>query len=77
MTADKSFREPILFEDDLNSRHHDGPAMFYAQYQKMIINRNQRVKVEGREKVYEWRPGLYDVQFDSAKSSWKVARVVL
>jgi len=68
-----NFGAPELFEDDLNSRHHDGPAMFYAGDQKMIINRNQRIKVVGREKVYEWRPGLYDVTFDSAKSSWGVS----
>jgi outer membrane protein OmpA-like peptidoglycan-associated protein len=67
------FGKTTLFEDDLNTRHHDGPAMFYAQYQKMIINRNQRVKVPGREKVYEWRPGLYDVQFDAAKNSWQIS----
>lgn len=71
-TADHRFGEPQLFEKELNTRHHDGPAMFYAQYQKMIINRNQRVKVEGREDVFEWRPGLYDAQFDQAKSSWQV-----
>ena len=44
------FSEVGLFEDDLNTRHHDGPAVFFAGYKKMIINRNQRVKVEGREK---------------------------
>ena len=70
-TADR-FGEPMLFEEDLNTRHHDGPAMFYAQFKKMIINRNQRVKVEGRENVFEWRPGLYDAQFDQGKSSWQV-----
>lgn len=63
--------EPKLFEEDLNTKHHDGPAAFYSKFQKMIINRNQRVKVEGKKKLYEWRPGLYDVQFDLAKSSWE------
>ena len=71
-TGVDQFAEPSLFEDDLNSRHHDGPAMFYARNQKMIVNRNQRVKAAGRENVFEWRPGLYDAEFDSAKSSWKV-----
>jgi outer membrane protein OmpA-like peptidoglycan-associated protein/tetratricopeptide (TPR) repeat protein len=70
--GEQGFAEATLFEDDLSTKHHDGPATFYAQYQKMIINRNQRVKVQGREKLYEWRPGLYDVQFDPAKSSWKI-----
>ncbi len=71
-TPGHQFGEPALFEDDLNSRHHDGPAMFYAGDQKMIVNRNQRVKAVGRENVYEWRPGLYDAEFDSVKSSWKI-----
>jgi outer membrane protein OmpA-like peptidoglycan-associated protein len=71
-TVDRGFGEPTLFEDDLNTRHHDGPAMFYAQYQKMLINRNQRVEVEGRKNVFEWRPGLYDAGIDQAKSSWKI-----
>ncbi len=71
-TPGQRFGEPTLFEDELNTRHHDGPAMFYSQYQKMIINRNQRVEVEGRENVFEWRPGLYDARFDAAKSSWEV-----
>jgi len=71
-TTDSHFGESTLFEDKLNSRHHDGPAMFYAQFQKMIINRNQRVEVEGRENVFEWRPGLYDALFDQAKSSWQI-----
>ena len=72
-SGDHQFEEPTLFEDELDTRYHDGPAMFYAQFQKMIVNRNQRVEVKGRKNVFEWRPGLYDAQFDKAKSSWKVA----
>ena len=71
-SGDHQFEEPTLFEDELDTRYHDGPAMFYAQFQKMIVNRNQRVEVKGRKNVFEWRPGLYDAQFDKAKSSWKV-----
>jgi outer membrane protein OmpA-like peptidoglycan-associated protein/tetratricopeptide (TPR) repeat protein len=71
-SSNQALGEPKLFEDDLSTKHHDGPAAFYSKFQKMIINRNQRVKIEGREKVYEWRPGLYDVQFDQKKSAWQV-----
>ncbi len=71
-SADHQFEEPTLFEETLDTRYHDGPALFYAQYQKMILNRNQRVEVEGRKNVFEWRPGLYDAAFDKAKSSWNV-----
>jgi outer membrane protein OmpA-like peptidoglycan-associated protein/tetratricopeptide (TPR) repeat protein len=72
-SGDHQFAEPTLFEDELDTRYHDGPVMFYAQFQKMIVNRNQRVEVKGRKNVFEWRPGLYDAQFDKTKSSWKVA----
>ncbi|WP_276371299.1 OmpA family protein [Chryseolinea sp. H1M3-3] len=71
-TPDQRLGEPTLFEDDLDTRHHDGPATFYSQHQRMIINRNQRVEVEGRENVFEWRPGLYDARLDVKKSSWEV-----
>ena len=71
-SGDHQFEEPTLFGDELDTRYHDGPAMFYAQFQKMIVNRNQRIEVKGRKNVFEWRPGLYDAQFDKAKSSWKV-----
>ena len=67
----KGLADVILFEDDLSTKHHDGPAAFYYDFKKMIINRNQRVKVEGRRKVYEWRPGLYDAALDEQKS-WQV-----
>lgn len=67
----KGLADAILFEDDLSTKHHDGPAAFYYDFKKMIINRNQRVKVEGRRKVYEWRPGLYDAVLDEQKS-WQV-----
>ena len=69
--AREGFAAAILFEEDLSTRHHDGPAAFYDDYQKMIINRNQKIKVEGRRKLYEWRPGLYDVTIDG-KKSWQV-----
>jgi len=66
------FSAPVLFEGELNTRFHDGPAIFYDNFRRMIVNRNQTVKVEGREDLYEWRPGLYDAQFDQEKSAWSV-----
>ncbi|HZB14181.1 MAG TPA: OmpA family protein [Chryseolinea sp.] len=71
-SGNQQFTAATLFEDDLDTRHHDGPAAFYSQYQKMIINRNQRIEVNGRKNVFEWRPGLYDAKFDKTKSSWEV-----
>lgn len=67
----QEFGSPILFEDDLSTKHHDGPAAFYDDYKRMIINRNQKIKVEGRRKLYEWRPGLYEAALDKDRS-WLV-----
>ncbi|MBA4054573.1 MAG: hypothetical protein C0490_07670, partial [Marivirga sp.] len=72
VTGDTTFGMPLLFEKDLNTRHHEGPAMFYGQHKKMILNRNQTVTVEGREDVYERRLALYDALIDEGKSTWKV-----
>lgn len=72
-SKDGKFKEPELFEKDLNTRHHDGPAVFYDQYRKMILNRNQRVEVEGREDVFELRPGLFDASFNEGRSTWDVS----
>lgn len=69
---DDVFTSPELFEKDLSTKHHDGPAMFYANYQRMILNRNQRIRVEGREDVYELRPGLFEALFNPGKSTWDV-----
>lgn len=66
------FTEATLFEKDLNTRHHDGPTMFYDNFQKMIVNRNQRAPVAGREEVFEMYTGLYDAHYDSRKGDWEV-----
>lgn len=68
----KDLSTPQLFERDLNTSYHEGPAMFYDQYRKMILNRNQTVTVEGREDVYERRLALYDAVIDEGKATWKV-----
>lgn len=70
--TDAGFANAELFEKDLNTRHHDGPASFYQGFGKMILNRNQRTQAEGREEVYELRPGLYDAVFNNKKSDWIV-----
>jgi outer membrane protein OmpA-like peptidoglycan-associated protein len=68
----KSFTIPELFEKDLNTRYHEGPAVFYSQNRKMILNRNQSVKVVGTEDAYERHLALYDAVVDEGKSTWKV-----
>ena len=70
--TDTGFTAAELFEKDLNTRHHDGPAAFYGNYENMIVNRNQRTPVSGREDIYEMYPGLYDARFNSRKGDWDV-----
>lgn len=69
---ENGFAPVELFEKDLNTKHHDGPAAFYSNYQKMIVNRNQSSPVSGREDVYEMYPGLFDAQLDSRRGNWDV-----
>jgi outer membrane protein OmpA-like peptidoglycan-associated protein/tetratricopeptide (TPR) repeat protein len=71
-TTPKHFTSPELFEKDLNTKYHEGPAMFYAQNRRMILNRNQTVRVVGSEDAYERRLALYDGIIDEAKSTWRV-----
>ena len=71
-SGNKSFTLPELFEKDLNTRYHEGPAMFYNQNRSMILNRNQSVKVVGTEDAYERRLALYDAVLDEGKSTWKL-----
>jgi len=71
-TGPNSFDHPVIFDRQLNTQYHDGPAAFYAHFQKMIINRNQSILMPGTEDIYELRPGLYDAEFDQKKSLWYV-----
>jgi len=68
----KSFTIPELFEKDLNTPYHEGPAVFYNQNRKMILNRNQSVNVVGAEDAYERHLALYDAAVDEGKSTWKL-----
>lgn len=72
VTSDKHFGKALLFESERNTRYHEGPAVFYNQYKKMILNRNQTATVEGKENVYERRLALYDALYDEGKSHWDV-----
>jgi outer membrane protein OmpA-like peptidoglycan-associated protein len=71
-SGNKNFTIPELFEKDLNTRYHEGPAVFYNQSRKMILNRNQSVKVVGNDDAYERRLALYDAVVDEGKSTWKL-----
>jgi len=69
---EKSFGNVMLLQSERNTRYHEGPAMFYSKYQRMILNRNQTATVEGKENVYERRLALYDGVFDENKSQWDI-----
>jgi outer membrane protein OmpA-like peptidoglycan-associated protein len=68
--GEQSFEKPILFEKDLNTKFHDGPASFYDNYQKMIVNRNQSVKSEGKENTWYWHLALFDAT--NVNGQWQV-----
>ena len=46
-TGVNRFDHPIVFDKELNTQYHDGPAAFYDEYRKMIVNRNQSVLMPG------------------------------
>ena len=66
------FESPVIFDKQLNTQYHDGPASFYDEYQKMIINRNQLLLMPGKVDIYELRPGLFDAYFDQQRPFWHV-----
>ena len=66
------YTAPELFEKDLNTKYHEGPVTFYDQNKRMILNRNQPVKVVGLEEAYERHLALYDGTVDETKSTWHV-----
>jgi outer membrane protein OmpA-like peptidoglycan-associated protein/myo-inositol-hexaphosphate 3-phosphohydrolase len=70
---DGQLQKPVLFEKQLNTRFHDGPAAFYDNYEKMIVNRNQPVKAVGKQDTWVWHLSLFDAQRSATeKSGWVV-----
>lgn len=67
----RRFTDPELFEKDLNTKYHEGPAVFFDKNRKMILNRNQPVNVVGAEEAYERHLALYEAVVNEAKSTWK------
>ncbi|HEY5750107.1 MAG TPA: OmpA family protein [Chryseolinea sp.] len=70
---DGQLQKPVLFEKQLNTRFHDGPAAFYQGDEKMIVNRNQPVKSEDKQDTWVWHLSLFDAQRSATeKSGWVV-----
>jgi outer membrane protein OmpA-like peptidoglycan-associated protein len=66
------FQKPSFFERHLNTKYHDGPAVFYNDFNSMIVNRNERgnpSKTNGRE---VWHMELLDGQYSSETDAWEV-----
>lgn len=71
-TGKNHFTIPELFEKDLNTPYHEGPAVFYKEDTRMILNRNQSVKVVGAEEAYERHLALYEAIIYEGQSTWKL-----
>lgn len=67
------FQKPAFFEKDLNTKFHDGPAVFYNNFSSMIVNRNQKNSTNSANDRELWQLGLLDAQYSKENASWKVA----
>jgi outer membrane protein OmpA-like peptidoglycan-associated protein len=65
------FQKPILFDNEINTRLHDGPVSFYANGERMILNRNSQTKMEGRSGVYISHLMLFDVGRNPGNKTWE------
>ena len=61
-----------MLEEKLDSRYHDGPAVFYSGYDKMIVNRNHAAHAEGKKNTWIWHPSLYDAHYSTESKSWQL-----
>ncbi|HEY3404582.1 MAG TPA: hypothetical protein VGK59_14430, partial [Ohtaekwangia sp.] len=75
--GDTAYQKPVLFEKELNTRYHDGPATFYANDERMVVNRNQAVKQEGKDNSYVWHLALFDAHRSGTGDNvtWLVTRL--
>src|SRR5688572_16667867 len=70
--TDNKFQQPSFFEHDLNTKYHDGPAVFYNNFNKMIVNRNQKGVVSNAGGRDVWHMALLDATYVPANDSWQV-----
>jgi outer membrane protein OmpA-like peptidoglycan-associated protein/NACalpha-BTF3-like transcription factor len=68
--TNSKFKEPVLLEDKLNARFHDGPASFYSNDECMIITRNHNVPTPGKKNSSIWHLALFDGQHALGKTEW-------
>ncbi len=68
--VNNTFQKPTNFDKDINTRFHDGPVVFYAKDEKMILNRNQQIKTNEKTNIKISHLSLFDVSRDAAKKEW-------
>ncbi len=61
-----------MLEEKLDSRYHDGPAVFYNGYDKMVVNRNQAAHAEGKKNTWIWHLSLFDAHYSAESKSWQL-----
>lgn len=69
-----TYATPQLFNKELDSRYHDGPASFYDGGNRMILNRNKQIQLKGRENTWMWHLALYEGQL-GADNKWLITLV--
>ncbi|HEX6224574.1 MAG TPA: OmpA family protein [Chryseolinea sp.] len=69
---DNKFQQPSFFEHDLNTKYHDGPAVFYNNFNSMIVNRNQKGTIRNAQGRDVWHMALLDAKYIPASDSWQV-----
>ena len=65
---DNKFQKPSFFEQDLNTKYHDGPAVFYNNFNSMIVNRNQKGTTSTSTGGNVWHMALLDAQYIPANN---------
>jgi outer membrane protein OmpA-like peptidoglycan-associated protein len=68
-----TFKEPVLLEDKLNARFHDGPVSFYKGNERMILTRNHHIPAPGKKNSYVWHLALFDAYHELNKEQWTLS----
>jgi outer membrane protein OmpA-like peptidoglycan-associated protein/tetratricopeptide (TPR) repeat protein len=68
-----NFKEPVLLEDKLNARFHDGPVSFYKGGERMIITRNHHTPTPGKKNSFVWHLALFDAYHEEGKQEWTLS----
>lgn len=70
--ADGQLQTPVQFGKEISSDFHNGPASFYQDNQRMILNRNLESKISGSTDVYISHLALFDAVHDAQKNTWGI-----